>query len=1268
LTPWIRALVWIGDLVKEGYKETKLIEKAFCMLVEDIQEPFFILDTEGYVRYVNEKAANLTGTQDVGYAFEDIISYGEDQDTTIPFSTIHEEKEFSHMCIHGHKHTIPVHMCITPLFSGNTPLGAVCTIQRGAKKVDVVQALEKLGIMIQKHSHAQKIFDIMREELFRVGVDFLILHHDRGWFSVDYHTLDMSETQVTEFIMGVPFEFAKIQCTEEVLEKIHDLSSLVFTDISSIISLTTPSIDPAELTKFFSLLATPRGVVVPLTHREEFNGLLVLLSDNLSPEDRPVASALGIQVSAALERADVFQQMVSDLKTLETQMKIRTEELERVKSKMESIVQSSVDAILAMDMKGRVTFVNRGVEKMLGCSESDILNQPITTYFSSKKWKINRLIHTLMKKGHIEHEELPFITQDGRIIHTLASLSLLKNDNQKVLGIMLILKDITEQKRLQQTLESLNKAASRIQKVKTQQEIFTVTAEELNRFNFFVVFIMFNKEKTTGEIVHVTDMSGDLSTEMEGKQYEIPLNHPFYNRIIERKEAIYLEDVNVAITLLVPASLQDASEKAIETLGIANKKLILAPLLRQDETVGILAVLSDVITSRDCSSIMAFANQVSTALENARLLEESRKRADELARNLQEQHLLRKVNSTLFLAQSLDEVLDAAIEGMSNIGNSFSSIILINEDSAEATVARVKMESRLLQMLEKTAEFFFPGFSMKGASVPLDSDTFTHREFNTTIPLVSPDVSIDTAEVTWVSLDEMFSTLFPKDSPFLGMFKKASRLLGFSSGMVFPILMKGIPQGSLMVMSSTPYGLADFNLMRTVAELISSAMERIRHSERLKETFNELQAVQRINTLLNTEAPLQEILDHISVSIQSIYHYKCAFPILLDPAGQYLSFEYVSFPQNLHEKISRLIGEDLSRFKYPIHTPSYIADQVLNKKKCIILQGFPFLEELIPIDGMSTSMSQLVGDFTRAFHISPDKASIMIAPLPYKDGVIGVLFLVHEKPLKQEDYLHLENFLDPVGIAIAKSRAEAQLRQSLEELKELDKMKSEFIDIASHELRTPLTTLKLYLEMMAMDQYGHLSSTLQERIRVMEEGVNRLEEIINQTLVASRVIKNKLRIKEQSVSLITITTEIVNQLRPLWKAKHQHVFVESSSHLSVIQGDEKALCTVMSNLLDNAIRYSPQYSEIYIRFREMPKEIQCMVTDQGCGIPPEYIKKVFDEFYIVPSKTEYARMDGRTGLGLFIAKGIVEQHGGRIWVESEQGKGSTFHFILPKYR
>jgi signal transduction histidine kinase len=105
---------------------------------------------------------------------------------------------------------------------------------------------------------------------------------------------------------------------------------------------------------------------------------------------------------------------------------------------------------------------------------------------------------------------------------------------------------------------------------------------------------------------------------------------------------------------------------------------------------------------------------------------------------------------------------------------------------------------------------------------------------------------------------------------------------------------------------------------------------------------------------------------------------------------------------------------------------------------------------------------------------------------------------------------------------------------------------------------------------------------------------------------------------------------------------------------------------VITALLDNAIKYSPEGSRITIKLHDHPNEIEVAIMDEGIGIQKKFQQKIFEEFFIIPSETEYAHMDGRTGLGLFIAKGIVKEHGGKIWVESVYGLGSTFHFTIPK--
>ncbi len=1241
--------------------------------MKEARDAYFILDKEGRIQFLNRKAEEITGRSKedlVGTYFEDAVKITEGKKGNIKDRHIKTSGNLLRTLLRTQNETISVEIHSNPIRLENNE-GKFVTVRLTSQQPSYLHSLEVVGSAIQRHSSAQKIYETLREALSDQGIAFMVFPLDNGFFSIGYHTFDKKKMNMTEFIMGIPLSEIKLTLVREAFKRVTEQKSLFFSDISSIFESATPRFPTRQLHKFFSLADFSKGVVVPITFGEALASIMVMVSEELRPEDAPAVSTLGVQISAALERAAHFEQMVADLKALEEQINSRTRELVRVKSHIESIVQSSVDAIMAADIEGRITFVNKGVETMFGYKEADILGQKITKYYAGGKKEAKRLRTVIMKEGHIENTELDFLTKDGRVLHTLASLSQLKNEKGMLTGIMAVLKDVTEQKRLQQTLESLNKAAFRIQKSRTREEIFAVAAEELKQLDLHVMFMLFNEKKTAGKIVHISRREAlcDLETSVEKtlEECEFPLNHRIYKDLIKKKEAVFVQDLGDMTRLIVPPILLDVCEEGLALLGFADKMSILAPLIIHDETIGYLAVISGFITPRDIPSVMAFANQVSTALENARLLEESRKRTDELAKNLEEQQMLRELNTKLFVAQSQDEVLDAAIEGIHKLGTSFSNITLLNEERTHATVVRLEMESMLMKAAERIVRAFVPKFTVLGYSVPVwEEGSIFHEFFQSQIPLITSDIDINKYPVMKAELSEVYAAFGTEASGLQSILQNVRRILPYKSFMVLPIIVGGSTIGSLAVTNTEAFSEEDFILMRTVAEMVSSAMERITHSERLTETLNELRAVQRINTLLNMGASFHQILIHIASSIKEVYHYQFAFPVLLDPSREYLTFEYVTLSPRMAKKVNSAFGGDLRRFKYPVFEESPILNQVLVEKKCVILKGFEELAEGITHEGVSSAVKKLSREFPKALGFDSGEISIMIVPLPYGEEVIGILILGHRKSLTEEDFHHLEYFLDQVSIAIAKSDVESRLRQSLEELRELDQMKSEFIDIASHELRTPLTTLKLYLEMMALEQYGKLSEPLKKRINVMEEGVNRLEEIINQTLVASRLIKNKLRLEKKPVSLVDVATEAIHQLRPLWIAKNQNIFLESHPTLSEVEGDRKALFTAVSNLVDNAIRYSPENTEILIRFLEHTTEVECVVIDQGYGIPSEHVEKIFDEFYIVPSGTEYARMDGRTGLGLFIARGIVERHGGKIWVKSILGEGSTFHFVLPK--
>ncbi|MGC1123221.1 MAG: ATP-binding protein [Candidatus Methanofastidiosia archaeon] len=821
-------------------------------------------------------------------------------------------------------------------------------------------------------------------------------------------------------------------------------------------------------------------------------------------------------------------------------------------------------------------------------------------------------------------------------------------------------------KKLQHVIESLNKAGFSIRQSATQEEIFTIAARELEKFDFCVIFMVFDKDLSSGKITYLTKSKRIMKPVRETlMECTLPVNSRLRKTIIKKKEPFFVENVRELLHILIPPHIISMLEELAGNLNISGKNMIAVPLLVNNESAGILAAVSHRISEEDIPLIQLVGNQVSTCLENMRLRAESEQRTQELARKLEELQTLGELNTSVFLAASQDDVLDATIEGIYRLGGFFSAVSLLNEKRTRATIVRVKMNSSLLKTVEKMAGSVVPEWTIKGHQVPVtDKNNIYHTFFDGILPLISSNIIISGYKVRKADLFEIYAGAAPPGKKYHKVVKNIAEILPYRSIMVFPLVVERRTVGMLAVASEGGFSEEDFVLIRTVAEMVSGAMERVFQAEKLTKTMQELRAVQRINTLLSTGAPLKEILNQISLSIKEIFHYDFARTFLLDSSKKYLSLSSLSASPEIRKKVQTMLGITFEDFRYPI-TENQSLYRVIHEKVCLIFKGLGEIIQEIPVPELQTTAQAFADELSRGMEIT-DETYIMVAPLPYGDDVIGVLFLGHKNPLTEEDFNRLEYFLDQVGIAITKSDIESRLRYSLEEIKELDEMKSEFIDIASHELRTPLTTLKLYLQMMSLEKYGRLSESLKKRMQVMEEGVNRLEDIINQTLVASRLLKNKLALEKKPVSLLEIASEVVDQLRPLWEIKSQNVFIESPRNLSLIEGDRKALFTMMSNLVDNAVRYSPQNSEILIKLVEHSVEIECMVIDQGSGIPPEHSEKIFEEFYIVPSSTEYARMDGRTGLGLFIARGIIQRHKGRIWVESALEEGSTFHVAIPK--
>jgi PAS domain S-box-containing protein len=227
--------------------------------------------------------------------------------------------------------------------------------------------------------------------------------------------------------------------------------------------------------------------------------------------------------------------------------------------------------------------------------------------------------------------------------------------------------------------------------------------------------------------------------------------------------------------------------------------------------------------------------------------------------------------------------------------------------------------------------------------------------------------------------------------------------------------------------------------------------------------------------------------------------------------------------------------------------------------------------------------------------------------------------------------------------------------------KELEQLKSQLLSTVSHELRTPLASIKGFATTLLRQDVKWDEPTTREFLRIIEEESDRLEELIDNLLDMSQVEAGALRIRLEPVQLRRIVREAVEHAQRRTEA---HWFVvDLPAELPRVWADPRRIRQALNNLLENAVKYSPNGGQITVSCEVEPLGVTVSIADQGEGIPAEYLDRVFDRFFQLDGAT--TRRTGGSGLGLAIVKGIIEAHRGTIWAESTPGQGTVFRFTLP---
>jgi K+-sensing histidine kinase KdpD len=302
--------------------------------------------------------------------------------------------------------------------------------------------------------------------------------------------------------------------------------------------------------------------------------------------------------------------------------------------------------------------------------------------------------------------------------------------------------------------------------------------------------------------------------------------------------------------------------------------------------------------------------------------------------------------------------------------------------------------------------------------------------------------------------------------------------------------------------------------------------------------------------------------------------------------------------------------------------------------------------------------------FARSLRTNELPRAVLAAPISTGEKKYGVLVLetLTAKTAFQEDNLpFIQTLADLIALAIDRQYLEAQLG-TLRDARRTEYLRAEIMAILSHELRIPLSAIKGYSTALQLDEVEWSKDKQQEFLRLIEEECDSMQVMLTEILDSSLIEVEQLHLEREPMRLHQIAADVAREAQR--RTEKHHIVVDLPQDFPIVEVDRRWIRQVFRNILENAIRYSPEGGLVVIRGEIRSTDVVISIADEGIGISPEDLIPIFEKYFRVRAAAGYHV--GGTGLGLPVARAIVEAHGGRIWIDSKLGEGSTVLFSLPK--
>jgi signal transduction histidine kinase len=648
--------------------------------------------------------------------------------------------------------------------------------------------------------------------------------------------------------------------------------------------------------------------------------------------------------------------------------------------------------------------------------------------------------------------------------------------------------------------------------------------------------------------------------------------------------------------------------------GAGTRTLLATPLLRKGVPIGAITIRRREVqpfTDQQIALLDTFADQAVIAIENARLFQELQDRNRDLTEALEQQtataDILRVIAST---PTDLGAVLDAVAENAARLC-----------ESDNVSIFRVDGE-RLRKLVDNGP---LPGGAAVGGIIPITPETATGAAV---------------LERRTVHLHDLLG----EEGVGFTLARSAQAGAGTRTIMATPLLREGTPIGAIVVRRSEvrPFTDQQIKLLETFADQAVIAIENTRLFAELRHRVEELQALGEVMQAVSSSLDLDQVLENIgaravelcqadSGSIHEFDEATWSFALRAshrgDPEHLRAAAEYVD------QRRGGSVMERAVADRQPVQVPD-ICDT----------PDYPLRESML-----RAGIRAVLG-----------------LPILRDERVIGTIIVRRRTPgpFAAETVALLQTFANQSSVAIQNARLFRELEEKSRELAAASQHKSEFLANMSHELRTPLNAILGYADLLKEEVEDLDQPELVPDLERIHAAGAHLLSLINDILDLSKVEAGRM---ELELSEFSLRNALDNGLTMLRERAGRHgigLELRVEDGLDIVEADERKVKQVVFNLLSNAVKFTPDGGTVTVSAGQSAEGgVEVAVRDTGIGIAPDDLPRVFEEFRQVGQ--DQARHEG-TGLGLPLAKRFVELHGGRLWVASTVGEGSTFAFTLPQ--